>query len=109
MRFIIDKQGNKCPVDDKESNISECRILETVTLVDENVYLEDRWMATAYKNKYGFDSRPDELDYENYIEKIFAKEPTEEELIHFMASNGLGLYDYVSVEKVKRINCNWDD
>ena len=109
MRFIVDKQGNKCPIDDSKSNISENRIIETVTLIDENVYLKDRWLVTAYKNKYAFDSRPDELDYENYVEKIFRKEPTEEELIYFMASNGLGLYDYVYVQKMKTLDCHWED
>lgn len=106
MRYIIDGQGNKCLVDDNNVDITNRRIIETVTLVDDSVILCDRYLVTAYKNKSMCTSSKDELYYETSVEKIFETEPTKEELIHFLASNGFGLYDYVLVEKIKQLREN---
>lgn len=103
MRYIIDGQGHKFPINDNNVDTPDCRMVETAAIVDDNVFLCEKYLVTAYRNNNTGDSREDELNYETSIEKIFDTEPTEDELIHFLVSNGFGLYDYITVNKIRQL------
>lgn len=104
MRYIIDGQGHKFPIDDSNADTTNCKMVETATIVDDNVFLIEKYLVTAYRNNNAGDSREDELNYETSVEKIFDIEPTEDELIHFLVSNGFGLYDYITVNKIRQLD-----
>ena len=103
----ISKGGIVLPVDDSgldyEQHYTPC--IQFVALVGDDMFLEDAWLATGYKNLTQ-DSRPDELEFK--VEKIFRHAPTDEELMYFMAENGLSIYDYCQVSTVKRMYCHFD-
>lgn len=107
---VITANGKELPVDDSILNESDLRpCISQVTMIDDSVRLKKVWIATCEKNKRKppFDSRPDELDW--LCEKIFNHEPTEQELIYFMAENGLGLYDYCHVDEAYKMICEYED
>lgn len=107
--FIINKNGDKMPVDDSsvDYNKGYHPCVQLVTLIDDGMYLEDVWVANCYKDKNGFQSKSMELEF--VAEKEFDHEPTHEELIHFMASNGLTIYDFVGVEKMLKLEQHCED
>lgn len=101
MAYLIDRKGNKHEVSDE---ILDGYGFEQTALVSEDVILQDRYLVTVYNNPNKLDSRPDCLDYENYVEKIFDSKPTEEQLIHFMITNGFMRRDFVTVMPIKQLD-----
>lgn len=107
---VITKGGIVLPVD--ESNIPDddgfyTPMIQQVTLITDEVYLKKKWIATAEKNINAFNSRSDELEF--VAEKIFDHEPNEQELMYFMAENGLNRYDYCHVKMAYQFDCEWSD
>ena len=99
MSYLINKRGEKIEV-----NCDSDWLYENVCLVDDDVCLDPVWMVTCiHRDLNG------KVDYENYVDKIFTHEPTDEELIHFMISNGFTRYDLVQVEEMKTLDAGWID
>ena len=105
---IIGIDEKKLKVDDSSlDENSRYKYVQQVTLIDDGVHLKKVWIATCEKNNKAFDCRPDELEF--VCEKIFSKEPTEQDLICFMSENGLGMYDYCHVKEAYKLDCDFDD
>lgn len=102
--YIIDHNGNKIPLDEEkiayDGGFNPC--VQMVSLIDDSLYLKDAWIASGYKNKNAFQSFKN-FETEFITEKEFDHEPTQSELIYFMAANGLTVYDFVEVSKVKKL------
>lgn len=100
---IIDEKGRSLPVDDSSLDYENEYIpsCSNVVMVCDSVYLQDIWIATCQKDLSKKIPRQDELEFVN--DKVYDHEPTKDELIQFMCSNGCGLYDIVSVEKGYRL------
>lgn len=77
---------------------------ESLIAVTEDVHLVDYWLVTAYRDKSrdgGYESCV--LDYESSVETWFDHEPTDDELLYFLGSNGFYYESCVHVEKLKRL------
>ena len=101
---VITKYGTELPVDtsklDFDKEFVPC--LSQVTLVSEDVYLERVWIVYLYRNTNNHQTH---TNMEYVSEKVFNHEPSENELIYFMAANGALPYNYyVTVEKGYRYN-----
>lgn len=106
---VIDERGRVLPVDDStldyENEFIPCT--SNVVMVCDSVYLQDVWIATCQKDLSKKIPRQDELEFVN--DKVYDHEPTKDELIQFMCSNGCALHDIVSVEKGYRLMVHEDD
>ena len=105
---VITKYGTELPVDtsklDFDKEFVPC--LSQVTLVSEDVYLEPVWIVYLYVDS---NNRMNHSNLEYVDEKIFDHEPSENELIYFMAANGATPYSYyITVEKGYRYNREYD-
>lgn len=106
---IIDEKGRSLPVDDSSLDYENGYIpsYSNVVMVCDDVYLQDAWIVTCQKDLSKKITRQDELEFVN--DKVYDHEPTKDELIQFMCSNGCGLYDIVSVEKGYRLVVREDE
>lgn len=105
---VITEYGTELSVDtsklDFDKEFVPC--LSQVTLISEDVYLEPVWIAYLYKNT---NNKQVHTNMEYVSEKVFNHEPSENELIYFMAANGALPYNYyVTVEKGYRYNREYD-
>lgn len=105
---VITEYGTELSVDtsklDFDKEFVPC--LSQVTLISEDVYLEPVWIAYLYKNT---NNNQVHTNMEYISEKVFNHEPSENELIYFMAANGALPYNYyVTVEKGYRYNREYD-
>ena len=105
---VITKYGTELPVDtsklDFDKEFVPC--LSQVTLVSDDVYLQPVWIVYLYRNTNNHQTHTD-LEY--VAEQVFNHEPSENELIYFMAANGAAPYGYyVTVEKGYRYNREYD-
>ena len=96
MGFIINRNGDKIQVNNPEGYD-----WEKVVILQDDTILVDRWIASLFKREMGIHSPVDE---EFVCDKLFDREPTDEELIFFMAQNEVHSFSgYVMVDKVKMI------
>ncbi len=109
---IICNSGEVLLVDDSTVDYENSRIpcVGTVTMISDDVYLEDVWIATCQRDpsKHGALKEYKENGLEFVAEEVFNHEPSEEELIHFMCKNNCSLYDIVQVEKAYRLENEYD-
>lgn len=104
MLKIVTERGTELPIDDSKIDYDKERIWlsQQVTLIDDQVHLEPVWIAYLWKNK---NDRQVYTDLEYVAEKVFYHEPSENEMIYFMAANGARVQDdFVTVEKGFRYN-----
>lgn len=97
---VITRNGKTLPVDISTLDEDEIRFLkaaEHVTMIDDGCYLKKMWRVTAEKATHG----SNELEF--VAEKIFDHEPSEMEMIYFIAEHGLGRYDYCSIDVLFRM------
>lgn len=107
---VITKNGTVLPVDDSKIDYDKDYIssISTVTLIDDNVYLKPVWIAIVQRDKNEGTCRfGNELEFID--EKVFTHEPIQEELLYFMASCGVGINGYVTVEKAYNMDITYDD
>lgn len=103
MMKVIDEKGRVLPVDDSSINYEDEYVpsFSNVVMIDDSVYLQDVWIVTCQKDLSRKIPCKDEIEF--VADKVYDHEPTQEELIQFMCSNGCGFYDVVSVEKSHRL------
>jgi hypothetical protein len=107
---VINKNGEVLPVDDSALEGSEkyYPCVQQVTLIDDEVYLKPMWIVTGEFDKQRYmGGRAEELEF--VTEEVYDHEPSETELIYFMAKNGLGLFDYCHVQKAFKMERNYED
>lgn len=106
---VIDENGRVLPVDDSvidyENEFIPC--FSNVVMVADDVYLQDIWIVSCQKDLSRKIPRQEDLEFVN--DKVYDHEPTKDELIQFMCSNGCGLYDVVSVQKGYRLMIHDDE
>ena len=108
MLKIVTDNGTELPIDDSKIDYDKENIWlsQQVTLIDESVYLEPVWIAYLWKNK---NDRLVHTDLEYAAEKVFYHEPSENELIYFMAANGARVQnDFITIEKGYKYNIHYD-
>lgn len=110
MMKVITKNGTVLPVDDNKVDYDKEYInaVSTVTLIDDDVYLKPVWITTVQRDKNEASLRFGN-DLEFIDEKVFTHEPTQEELLYFMSSCGVGITGYVTVEKAYKMDIAYDD
>ena len=76
-------------------------------LLDDDVTLEKCWAATLYENDITANMRYDRYDY--VATRIYDHEPSQNEILMFMAKYDSMRYSYVKIDKSYRIKENLEE
>ena len=109
MLKIVTEKGTELPIDDSKIDYDKERLYlsQQVTLIDDQIYLESVWIVYLWKNKNENHLVHTNLEY--VTEKVFYHEPSENELIYFMAANGARVHDdFVTIDKGYVYNIHYD-
>lgn len=108
--YAINKNGEKMPVDDSAVDYSKGyhEYVQTITLVSDNIYLKPVWILQLQKDEHAFESYR-EMELEMIKEIKFDHNPTDKEIIHSMASHGLGIGQIVTIIKGYEMAVHYDD
>ena len=98
MGYIVNRNGDKIKVKNPDGYCGE-----NVVLVNDNTYLDTKWLVEIYKKDMC--SRGQESEFVAEIE--FDNEPTDEQIIYHMVKNEVNRYSgYAIVNKIRVMDFN---
>jgi len=101
MGYVINNRGEKMEVENPDGDCGE-----NVVLINDTTILNEKWVIGIYKKAlYEKNSQSDYV-----TEVILDNEPTDEEIIFHMVTNGVNRYSgYSIVEKIRVLDFQEDD
>ena len=108
MFYIVTKDGHKIEVDSTElKQVKNLLCMQNVVLYDdEDVILQDVWLLSLERRS---NMRFSDPEYEFVKEVFFNHEPSKEEILQAMISNGMMLWDFAGVRKGYRLERGWHE
>ena len=99
--YVVTHNGKKLPVDDSTIDYEKDDVWfhENVGLYTDDTVLKPIWYAIFYKvdfRKYMKFCKTED-DIECAAVKVYDHEPTKEEILWAMSTNGLGRFDHVTI------------
>jgi len=103
MGYVINSEGEKMEV----KNPNGC-CGENVVLINDTTILNEKWIIAIYKKAFYGKNSESESDF--ITEIILDEEPTNEEIIFYMVTNGVNRYSgYSIVERIRVLDFEEED
>ena len=108
--FVVNKNGDRLPVDNNKIDYDKGfhPVCQNVGLYEDEIKLVPIWIVQLQKDKNAFESTK-KIELEFIDEVKFTHEPTENEILYLMSTNGLNLYDIVTIQKGFTLDAEYDD